>query len=201
MLNMKKLSECGVTIIGGQIMSRVTASPEKGDEVIETRKVLVPKCIHNDGTISAEDMPEENLRITADSKKLTQPGDIVMKLSTPYDAGLVTAETEGAIVPSFCAILKMDTSINRDYLLAFLNSSTCKEQLRMQVSGAVMTVLSVGKIGSVEVPIPSPNEQHAIGSRFVETANRLAILQKIAELEAKRNDIVFKEMIKNHDEC
>lgn len=201
MLSMKKLSECGVKIIGGQIMTRVTANTEKGDEVIETRKVLVPKCIHSDGTITAEDMPEEALKVSADPKKLTQAGDIVMKLSTPYDAGLVTAETEGAIVPSFCAILKSDNSVNQDYLLAFLNSSACKDQLRMQVSGAVMTVLSVGKIGNVDVPVPSENEQHAIGGRFVETANRLAVLQKIAALEAKRNDIVFKEMIKNYAEC
>ena len=56
MLSMKKLSECGVKIIGGQIMTRVTANTEKGDEVIETRKVLVPKCIHSDGTITAEDI-------------------------------------------------------------------------------------------------------------------------------------------------
>lgn len=201
MLSMKKLSECGVKIIGGQIMTRVTANTEKGDEVIETRKVLVPKCIHSDGTITAEDMPEEALKVSADPKKLTQAGDIVMKLSTPYDAGLVTAETEGAIVPSFCAILKSDNSVNQDYLLAFLNSSACKDQLRIQVSGAVMTVLSVGKIGNVDVPVPSENEQHAIGGRFVETANRLAVLQKIAALEAKRNDIVFKEMIKNYAEC
>ncbi len=201
MLSMKKLSECGVKIIGGQIMTRVTANTEKGDEVIETRKVLVPKCIHSDGTITAEDMPEEALKVSADPKKLTQAGDIVMKLSTPYDAGLVTAETEGAIVPSFCAILKSDNSLNQDYLLAFLNSSACKDQLRMQVSGAVMTVLSVGKIGNVDIPVPPENEQHAIGERFVETANKLAILQKIAALEAKRNDIVFKEMIKNYAEC
>lgn len=200
MLNMRKLSECGIQIIGGQIMSRVTADTEKGDEVVETRKVLVPKCIHSDGTIIAEDMPEESLKVAADPKRLTQVGDIVMKLSTPYDAGVVTAETEGAIVPSFCAILKLDNSVNRDYLLAFLNSSFCKDQLRMQVSGAVMTVLSVGKIGAVNIPIPPMNEQDAIGRRFVETSNRLAILQKIAALEAKRNDVVFKEMIKNHDE-
>ena len=200
MLNMKKLSECGTRIIGGQIMSRITANPEKGDEVVETRKVLVPKCIRSDGTIVAEDMPEEKLKVAADPRKLAQAGDIVMKLSTPYDAGLVTAETEGAIVPSFCAIIKSDNSVNQDYLLAFLNSSACKDQLRMQVSGAVMTVLSVGKIGAVEVPIPPANEQHAIGGRFAETSNRLAILQKIAALEAKRNDIVFKEMIRNNDE-
>ena len=201
MLNMKKLSECGTKIIGGQIMSRVTANVEKGDEIAETRKVLVPKCIHSDGTIVAEDMPEENLKVCADPKKITKAGDIVIKLSTPYDAGLVTEETAEAIVPSFCAILKLDDSVNRDYLLAFLNSSACKDQLRVQVSGSVMTVLSVGKIGAVDVPIPSRKEQDAIGKRFVDTSNKLALLQKIAALEAKRNDIVFKEMVRNYDEC
>lgn len=200
MLITKKLSECGIKIIGGQIMSRVTANTEKGDDIIETRKVLVPKCIHSDGSISAEEMPEENLRTPADPKKLTQDGDIVIKLSTPYDAGLVTTETEGAIVPSFCAILKPGHSIDSNYLLAFLNSSTCKDQLRIQVSGSVITVLSVGKIGSVNIPIPPKNEQHAIGGRFIETSDKLAILKKIAVLEAKRNDVVFKEMIKNHAE-
>ncbi len=201
MLNMKKLSECGVQIIGGQIMSRVTANLEKGDTVTETRKVLVPKCIRSDGSIIAGDMPEESLKVAADPKKLTQAGDIVMKLSPPYDAGKVTEEAVGAIVPSFCAILRPDDSVNRDYLLAFLNSSTCKDQLKTQVSGAIMTVLSVGKIGAVEIPIPPVNEQDSIGRRFIETSDRLVILQKIAALEAKRNDIVFKEMIRNHDEC
>ena len=199
MLIVKKLSECA-QIIGGQIMSRVTANTDKGEEVVETRKVLVPKCIHNDGTILAEDMPEESLKVAAEPKKLTKVGDIIMKLSTPYDAGLVTAESENAIVPSFCAILKPSDSINLAYLLAFLNSSACKDQLKMQVSGSVMTVLSVGKIGGIDVPLPPMAEQEMIGSRFMETAKRLAIFQKILALEAKRNDVVFKEMIKDHDE-
>lgn len=199
MLNTRKLSECIEKIIGGQIMSRVTANTDKGEEVVEIRKVLVPKCIHGDGTITAADMSEESLKVAADPKRLTQNGDIVMKLSTPYDAGLITEETAGAIVPSFCAILKTDGTIERDYLLAFLNSSTCKKQLRVQVNGSIMTVLSVGKIGNVDIPIPSLVEQQEIGHRFVETANKLAIFQKIAELEAKRNDVVFKEMIKSHD--
>ena len=201
MLNIKKLSECELKVIGGQIMSRVTANIEKGDEVVETRRVLIPKCIHSDGSISAEDMPEEQLKVAADPKKLTHAGDIVIKLSTPYDAGLVTPDTEGALVPSFCAILKPGSSVNPYYLLAFLNSSTCKDQLQMQVSGSIMTVLSVGKISAINVPIPSAEEQIAIGKRFAEASRKLAILQKIATLEAKRNDIVFKEMIKNHDEC
>lgn len=197
MLNEMRISECSV-IIGGQIMSRVTANIEKDDDIVEKRKVLIPKCIHSDGTITAEDMPEENLKVAADPKRLTQIDDIVMKLSTPYDAGLVTEVTAGAIVPSFCAIMKTNGTIERDYLLAFLNSSACKDQLRIQVSGSIMTVLSVGRIGNVLVPIPTIKEQQEIGRRFTETAEKLAILKKITELEAKRNDIIFKELTKGH---
>lgn len=200
MLSMKKLSECGIQIVGGQIMSRVTANTEKGDEVAEIRKVLVPKCIHSDGTITAEDMAEESLKTSADPKKLTQVGDIVMKLSTPYDAGVVAEDTAGAIVPSFCAILKVDNTIDKDYVLAFLNSSACKDQIRVQVSGSVMTVVSVGKIGNIVIPIPPLEDQHTIGSRFMAASKRLAILQQIITLEAKRNDIVFKEMLKDDAE-
>ena len=197
MLSMRKLSDCGIQIIGGQIMSRVTLRAEKDDKEIEARKVLMPKCIHGDGTITAEEMTEEFLRVPADPKKLAQDGDIIMKLSPPYDAGLVSMDTMDAIVPSFCAILRSNKKVDPYYLLAFLNSDLCKNQLRMQVSGALMTVLSVGKLGNIEIPVPSSEKQHAIGSRFVETSRRMAILQKIAALEAKRNRIVFKELIKD----
>ena len=43
MKSINKLGECNVRIIGGQIMSRVTANVDKGDEVLRTIKVVIPK--------------------------------------------------------------------------------------------------------------------------------------------------------------
>ena len=183
-----------VAVVGGQIMSRITANPDAGDEVVETRKVLIPKSISADGSIDIAVLPEEDLKVEADPKKTTEPGDIVMKLSPPYDAGLVTEATQGCLVPSFCAIIRPTSDVDVQYLLAFMNSTLCKNQLQSQVSGSVMTVLSVGKVKNVNMPLPPIEEQRKIGQRYMESQRKLCIIRQIAQLESKRNDIVFKEL-------
>lgn len=183
-----------VAVVGGQIMSRITANPDAGDEVVETRKVLIPKSISADGSIDIAVLPEEDLKVEADPKKTTEPGDIVMKLSPPYDAGLVTEATQGCLVPSFCAIIRPTSDVDVQYLLAFMNSTLCKNQLQSQVSGSVMTVLSVGKVKNVNMPLPPIDEQRKIGQRYMESQRKLSIIRQIALLESKRNDIVFKEL-------
>ena len=60
-IKIRTLEEVGVIIIGGQIMTRITAKEGSADEVVETRRVVIPKCISGDGSIRSEEMPEEAL--------------------------------------------------------------------------------------------------------------------------------------------
>ena len=60
-----------------------------------------------------------------------------------------------------------------------------------------MTVLSVGKVKNVNMPIPPIEEQRKIGKRYIESQRKLSIIRQIAFLESKRNDIVFKELEKS----
>ena len=196
---MKRFGDCNIQLIGGQIMSRVTANVDKGEEGLRSVKVVIPKAIHQDGTIDAKEMPEELLKTEPDSKKIVKKGDIVMKLSTPYDAAIVDEDSEGGIVPSFCAIVKHGKDIDPGYLLAFLNSEYCKDQLRLQVTGSVMTVLSVGKIANIMFPLPSLTEQKEIGDAFFGTQNKLKLIRQIAELENKKNDITFRDLVKKYE--
>ena len=182
------------------MMARIIAKADIDGEVVEIRKIVNPKCINADGAINAEEIAEEAIKSTADVKKLTQVGDIVIKLSPPYDAAIVDDAAVGCIVPSFCAIIRNPSAIDVHYLLAFLNSELCKQQLAITVAGTTMTVLSVGKIKNVYVPVPSMAQQSEIGQRFMATQRKLRIIRKIGELEAKRNDVVFKEMVKNYAE-
>jgi len=78
------------SVIAGQIMTRVT------DEFVvgETVKVLVPKSIV-DGIIVKEDLGEAILSKEIDEDKYTKEGDVVIKLSTPYDAAYVTEQDAG----------------------------------------------------------------------------------------------------------
>ena len=199
MNRMSNLKDLQVNILSGQIMSRITAKPDKDDDIMEIRRVIVPKAILSDGTIDVSELPEENLKVPADEKRLTKPGDIVIKLSTPYDAAIIDEASAGCIVPSFCAIVRVGDNFDVNYLLAFLNSSLCKEQLKQQVAGMPITVLSVGKVASVVIPVPSIEEQREIGTNYIKTQQKIKVVQQIVELEAKRNDVVFKEMVKKYD--
>ena len=209
-----KLGEV-VDIYSGQIMSRVKADkPEETGDYITTKtmKVIVPKAITSDGLINLEDIVEEKIIVTdinsdketgetelvmpIDSRRITSLRDIVIKLSTPFDSATITEETVGCLIPSFCAIIRNKGLINEDYLQAFLNSKLCKEQLRAKVVGSVMTILSIGKIKEIEIPIPEIDQQISIGKKYRETQTKISTLKKIVELETKRNDIQFINMVK-----
>ena len=190
----------GIEIYSGQIMSRVIAKQDDLD--VQRLRVIVPKAISSIGTINIEELPTEcfkpNIFNTKDTR-ITQIGDIVIKLSTPYDSAIITEETAGCVVPSFCAIIRNYSSIKTEYLQAFLSSKLCKEQLKSQVVGMVMTILSVGKIKDIKIPIPSQERMVEIGEKYMEVQNRVTVLEQIIKLESKRNDIVFNTLENEND--
>lgn len=190
----EKLGE-QIEAIGGQIMTRISAS-DYDPEVSGEWKVVIPKAITADGFIQVGDMAVEKLKVLPDEKKVTALNDIVIKLSTPFDAALVTEEAVGCVVPSFCAILRKRSDIDINYLLAYLSSKSCKDQFRMRVAGAVMSILSVGKIKDIEIPIPDMATQKEIGERYQKLQEKKKVIRQIVELEEQRNDAVFQELMK-----
>ena len=162
-MKMLKLGEV-VEIYSGQIMSRITVDSKTNEEGIKAR-VIIPKSISQEGLIINDELPIEELKSMPDKNRITEVDDIVIKLSTPYDSATITEETVGCIVPSFCALLRNIKGVDKDYLQAFLSSKLCKEQLKSKVIGSVMTILSVGKIKDIEIPVPAIEEQEEIGRR------------------------------------
>lgn len=183
-----------VDVVGGQIMTRVTVGEK--DEKVGSWKVVIPKAISSDGLVNVDVMPVEDLKAEPDEKKITAVGDIVIKLSSPFDSAVVTEEAVGCIVPSFCAIIRNKGELDNYFLSAFLNSVYCKEQLKANVSGGtVMSILSNGKIKDVMIPVPSKQKQIEIGERYKKSLEKIRIVNEIVELETQRNDIVFQELL------
>ena len=184
-----------VDITSGQIMTRLTAKDD-ADSSVGTWKVVIPKAITPDGFISIEDMPEEHLKAEPPVDRITRVGDIVIKLSTPFDSAIITEETAGCVVPSFCAIIRSNGILIIDYLRAYLASKYCKDQMKAKVAGAVMSILSIGKIKSIDIPVPSIEVQREIGERYKNVQEKILIMNQIISLENKRNDVVFQELVK-----
>lgn len=100
-----RLETVATKILAGQIMTRSIAKEEAGDGVIKVCKVLSPKAIVS-GRVVYKDLGEAKLKKEVDGEKVTQLGDIVIKLATPYDSVFITEKEAGLIVPSFCVIIR-----------------------------------------------------------------------------------------------
>ena len=185
-INMKKLKELNIEIVGGQIVQRVIADVERGEAVLDPqRKTIVAKTV-SEGLIDEEGVVVNDYKTTFDDKKLTHEGDIVVKLSAPYNAVIIDKEHEGMLVSSFCSIIRNVNEIDKRYLVAFLNSDVAQTQLKNSVVGTVMSILSNGKLGELEIPVPSLEKQEEIGSYFEKTVKNRILLAKIIKLEEQK---------------
>ena len=176
-----KIKEVG-NLIGGQVISRVEAKPSV-DKICGSVKILIPKAIKS-GVISHEDITKIDLKTQVDEKKLTKVGDIVIKLSQPYDAAYITKNDEGLLTTSFCIILRgLRSDINLRYFVAFINSQVYKEQAMQMTSGATIPMLTKGKIEQIEFGLPDKKTQDLIVSMNEEIKEKEEIFEEIIRLE------------------
>ena len=180
-------------VIVGQIMTRVTTG---GDDEGKTIRVLSPKAISN-GVINIDDVGTAILSKDIDNDKFTREGDVVIKLSTPYDAAYITAETVGLAIPSFCAIIRKSVNgIEGGYLSAFLNSRYVRDQLTAKVSGGNRPMVKVTDIRSLEIPNISESDMKDIGEAFMLSGKkREALLEMVHTEEQIMNTIVMNSII------
>lgn len=188
--NARKLDDVADVYVG-QIMTRVSTGSEDGQGT-QNVKVLVPKSISN-GVIVKEDLGVANLSKEIDKDKYTRVGDVVIKLSTPYDAAYVTEEFEGIAIPSFCAAIRMkDKEINPKYVSAFFNSSYVRELLISKVIGTARPMIKVSDVRAIEVPVIAKCDMDDIGEAFILSGQKKRILQEMIENESEiMNNIVL----------
>ena len=188
---MKKLRDVGEIVIdSGQIISRVIADKNRGDEVVAPQvKTIVAKTVAK-GYIDDENLVINDYKTKLDDKRLTKEGDIVFKLSSPYSAALIDKTHEGLFVSSFCSIIRnVPKELDKDYLVAYLNSEECQIKLNESISGRSgmgLNIVSNGKLFDLELPIPKAKEQKEIGEYFNRTLQNKITIEKIQKLEEEK---------------
>lgn len=187
-----KLEELAEIIVG-QIMARVTADC---DDEGKTIRILSPKAISN-GVIDMNDVGTAVITKKIDDEKFTREGDVVIKLSTPYDAAYISSESEGLVIPSFCAIIRLsDNHVSAGYLSAFLNSKYVKDQLIAKVSGGIKPMVKVTDIRNLEFPTVSQSDMQDIGEAFLLSGKKKKdLLEMIRTEEQTMSTIVMNSII------
>ena len=212
----KKLGEIA-EIVGGQITARL--EQKEIDDLFEyvretdrpkitcKAQVLVPKAISNafvdkNSLVkivcekeSKQESGTADLSYFVDENKITKADTLVLKLSTPYDACIITKDDENLIVPSFCASLTItDKTVDLLYVLAFLNSKLYQDQVKHLVAGSAISLISVSALKEINIPLPSKAEQEQIGRNFINTMKKIKLINKITALESEKLNSIFSGM-------
>lgn len=184
-------------VIAGQIMTRVTEDNNDGEPV----QVLAPKAISN-GIIIKEDLGKAVLSKDVDENKYTKEGDVVIKLSTPYDAAYVTSKDIGLVIPSFCATIRIlnDNLIDAKYLSAFLNTSYVRNQLTAKVVGSSRPMIKISDIRALEIPEVSIEDMRDIGEAYILSGRKKEILLEMVQTESMLMENIILASIKEGDE-
>ena len=187
-----KLKDIAEDIITGVLTRRVVYDGENNDPSLPDGKILVPKAI-NDGLIDHSLLQSVKLDREVKDKFYTKMGDVIMKLSTPYDScSIDREEDEGLIVPSFSVIIRgIGDEYNPYFIMAFLSSKYAWNQIERLRSGRVLTILSNESVAELEIPEFSEPEIKRISERYKNYLKFKRLSSEIMELEKERNDVLF----------
>lgn len=175
-----KIADISGKIYSGQIISRVDAKDEVGDVVIEERKVLIPKAISG-GRVIHSDLGTVKLKKAVDEDRITRQGDIVLKLSTPYDAAYIGNDDEGLVVPSFCSIIRgVEVSkADPEFITAYLNTEYVREMLKSKVAGTTMPMIKLSDVKDLEISNVPLDKQKVLGEAYSLSCQKQDVLKEM----------------------
>ena len=203
-----KLSDIADEIYTGVLTRRVVfeegelaAMSEAETVTLESARILMPKAIA-DGVIDPNQLQEVKLKKEVKEKFRTHLGDVIMKLSSPYDCCVIEKEEdENLIVPSFCLrIGSIDEDYDPYFIMAYLTSASAWKQIEKTMMGRALSIISNESVSELMFPDMTPEQRHEAGYRYERTLEFRRTADRIIRLEKERNDSLFLSMEVNGEE-
>ena len=166
-------------IIGGQIMTRVTsedASDGKPAVMLTTKAV-------EDGVIDRADLKDVVLVRPVDDEKYTRIGDVMLKLSTPYDAAYVDEGYDGLVFPSFFVVIRVSDRVDAQYLTALLNSRYVRRQLQLIQTGVGRPMVRISDIRELQIPEIPLEKMRELGQEYAASCQKRKLLREMEKTE------------------
>lgn len=190
---MARLCDNASKIISGQILSRVEAKNESDSRL--TCKAIVPKAIDT-AMIKHDQLTEIHLKDIPDQLRMTIAGDIVIKLSPPYNAAIISDCDEGLLVTSFCAVIRnISPSYCPEFIVAYLNGPIAQAAFREGIAGSNAPLLRVNTLKELEIPLISLDKQLALTDIFNCNQRQIICLNRLLETAKEFNDSLLMEAL------
>ncbi len=152
----------------------------------------------------SDDFNSNTLKLSSESLKknsvqgnISKIGDIVVRTKKPCFAAIIDETNEGRLIDSECIILRdTDKKINKYYLLSYLNSKKCLENIeRLQINKDSEKV-NLFEYKNLDIPILESNfETEQIAFMYKESIDKKTLINRISNLEDTINNKRFEEIL------
>lgn len=180
----------------------VTARKKKtadGSESFEYA-LLNLKCISPDGYIDTTQLEPYEISQELKDEYLTQHGDILVRLSTPYTAVLIDrSELCRLVVPSHFAIIRVDRRYALpEYIFWTLRRDKNRIAMMQNSSGsAAFGTISSGLIASLPITLLPLSEQKVLGALMCLSDREQELLDRLSAEKKKYNTLLLNKIYDN----
>ena len=189
-----KISEIA-NIQTGVVLSRKEA--KKNQEIVQKYQRLTLKALGDDGFINKNELENYNAKEKLDKSQMTQEGDVVLRLFSPLCPVLIGKETEGFVIPSQLAVLKVTNPkvILPSYLRWYLSQREMQERVLFEEGGTAQKTIKVGTIMDLVITVPDIETQKNIVKIDILSRKREQLYKKLIMQERLYTESIIGNII------
>lgn len=194
-----------LSISKGENYARLIQDPN-GQELIDLLRESYMKKgyidISDDINSNRFKLSSESLKKKSVERNLSKIGDIVVRTKKPCFAAIIDETNVGRLIDSECLILRdIDEKINKYYLLSYLNSRKCLENIESLQINKDNEKITLGEYAKLDIPILESNfETEQIAFMYKELIDKKILINRISNLEDSINNKRFEEILGDYHE-
>lgn len=147
-------------IRSGLVISRkkATSSP------VKKYKMLTLKSFKNYGYINLNELEEFESIEELPPQYITQIGDVIIRLSSPYTAVYIDKSNEGILIPSLFNVIRLgdNNTIRGEFLALYLNSDHMKKLISRYSIGSAISIIKTSFIKEIKIKNISLHKQEKL---------------------------------------
>ena len=187
-----KLGELA-TVRSGLVLSRKQA--RKGTPVKMRYSLLSFRAIHPNGYIDTEQLEDFDAAEQLSPEYLTQIGDVIIRLTSPYTAVLIDEASAGMVVSSNFVIIRVDRSrLLPGYLVWLINTPKIRKAIYENTSSNMLGAINARFFSEFEIPPLSILQQQKIAELHLLAKKETALLRQLSAEKERYYDLLIRNV-------
>lgn len=184
-------------IRSGLILSRKKATIKY--EIKKLYKLITLKDIQDVGLFNMDNIETFESNEELACRYFTKEGDILIRFSAPYTAIYIDREIEGLLIPSYFAIIRLNSKeFLPKYVSWYLNSDQVKRELTRSQAGTAMATTNNRILASINIKRIPLDEQKSIAKVRDLYLRERGLLDRLIGEKDKYYQAITKELIKRN---